>query len=65
MRKNQNELLLQKDALMFLLQREHLITPSNSTFDARLFATSEARFIALTVAISEQMCQVASTGTAL
>jgi hypothetical protein len=40
-RKNHNELLLQEDALMFLLQCEHLFTPSNFTLAARLFATSE------------------------
>src|SRR5260370_7322503 len=40
-RKNQNELLLQEDALMVLLQCEHLFTLSNSTLAARLFATGE------------------------
>jgi hypothetical protein len=60
-RKNHNKLLLQEDALMFLLQCEHLFTPSNFTLAARLFATSEGRSIAFMVAFSEQMCQVAST----
>lgn len=40
-RKNQNELLLQEDAWICLLQREHLFTPSNFTLAARLFATGE------------------------
>ncbi len=40
-RKNHNELLLQEDSSMFLLQCEHLFTPSNFTLAARLFATSE------------------------
>jgi hypothetical protein len=40
-RQNHNELLLQEDALMFLLQCEHLFTPSNFTLAVRLFATSE------------------------
>ena len=40
-RKKQNELLLQEDVLMFLLQCEHLFTPSNFTLVARLSATSE------------------------
>src|SRR5260370_12853646 len=42
-RKNQNELLLQEDALLFLLQCKHLFTPSNFTSAACLFATSEGR----------------------
>jgi hypothetical protein len=50
MRKIQNELLLQKDALMFLLQCEHLLTPSNSTLAHVFLQPVKARFIALTVA---------------
>ena len=38
-----NELLLQEDELMFLLQCEHLFTPSNFTPAALLFATSEGK----------------------
>ncbi len=40
-RKNQNELLLQEDALMFLLHNEHIFTPSNFTLVAHPSATSE------------------------
>jgi len=46
---------------MVLLQYEHLFTSSNSTLAARLFATNEGTLIALTVAFSERMRQVAST----
>src|SRR4249920_1948183 len=42
-RKNQNELLLQEDTLLFLLQCKYLFTPSNFTSAACLFATSEGR----------------------
>jgi hypothetical protein len=42
-RKNQNELLLQEDALLFLLRCKHLFTLSNFTSAACLFATSEGR----------------------
>src|SRR5258707_11700650 len=40
-RKNHNEPLLQEDALMFLLQSEHLFTHSNFTLVAHPSATSE------------------------
>jgi hypothetical protein len=42
-RKNQNELLLQEDRLLFLLQYKHLFMPSNFTSAACIFATSEGR----------------------
>ena len=40
-RKNHNELLLQEDALIFLLHSEHICTPSNFTLVAHPSATSE------------------------
>ena len=46
---------------MFLLQCEHLFTPSNSTLAVRLFATSEATLYRSYSGFSEQMYQVAST----
>jgi hypothetical protein len=41
-RKNHNELLLQEDALIFLLHSEHLFTPPNFTLVAHPSATSES-----------------------
>jgi hypothetical protein len=41
-RKNQNELLLQEDALIFLLHSEHIFTTSNFTLVAHPSATSES-----------------------
>jgi len=64
-RKKHNELLLQEDALMFLLQCEHLFTPSHFTLVARLFATTEGSLSRFYGGFSEQMCQVASTTTGL
>jgi len=46
-RKNQNELLLQEVALMFLLQCEHRFMSSNFTLAVRLFATSEGMLYSL------------------
>jgi hypothetical protein len=43
-RKNQNELLLQKDALIFLLQCKQIFAPSNLTPVEHPFATSEGTF---------------------
>ena len=43
-RKNQNELLLQEDSLMFLLQCEQIFAPSNLTPVEHPFATSEDTF---------------------
>src|SRR5437588_549405 len=40
-RKNRNELLLQEDALIFLLHNEHIFTPPNFTLIAHPSATSE------------------------
>ena len=40
-RKNQNELPLREDALMFLLHNEHIFTSSNFTLVAHPSATSE------------------------
>ena len=45
--KYHNELLLQEDALLFLLQCEHLFTPSNFTLAARLFSISEGMLCSL------------------
>jgi hypothetical protein len=61
-RKNQNKLLLEEDALIFLLQNEHMSTSSNFTWLHVDLQRVKVRSIALTVAFSEQMCQVASTG---
>ena len=40
-----NEQLLREDALMFLLQCEHLFSPSNFTLAVRLFATSKGMLL--------------------
>jgi len=40
-RKNQNELLLQEDLLIFMLSGEHMFTSSNFTPGAHPSATSE------------------------
>ena len=61
-RKNQNKLLLEEDALIFLLQNEHLSTSSNFTWLHVDLQRVKVRSIALIVAFPEQMCQVASTG---
>jgi hypothetical protein len=42
MRKNHNELLLQEDALIFLLHSEHIFTPPNFVLVAHPSATSES-----------------------
>jgi hypothetical protein len=60
-RKNQNKLLLEEDALIFSLQNEHLSTSSNFTWVHVDLQRVKVRSIALTVAFSEQMCQVAGT----
>src|SRR5213078_3920872 len=61
-RKNHNELLLQEDALIFLLHSEHICTPSNFTLVAHPSATSEGSLHCSDGGFPEQMCQVASTG---
>jgi hypothetical protein len=60
-RKNQNELPLQEDELMFLLHNEHIFTPSNLPWLHTHLQPVKACSIALMVAFPEQMCQVAST----
>jgi hypothetical protein len=62
-RKNQNELLLENDTLIFYLQNEHLSSYSNFTWLHVDLQQVKVRSIALAVAFSEQMCQVASTET--
>ena len=61
-RKNQNEFLLEDNALIFLLQNEHLPTCSNFTWSHVDLQPVGVCSIALAVAFSEQMYQVASTG---
>jgi hypothetical protein len=47
---------------MFLLQCEHYSRPQILPWLHVFLQPVKARFITLTVAFSEQMCQVASTG---
>src|SRR5438874_1705812 len=61
-RKNQHKLLLEEDVLIFSLQNEHLSTSSHFTWLHVDLQRVKGRSLALTVAFSEQMYQVASTG---
>src|SRR2546423_8676855 len=62
-RKNQNEFLLEDNALIFLLQNEHLPTCSNFNWLHVDLQPVRVCSIALAVAFSEQMYQVASTAS--
>ena len=64
-RKNHHELLLQEDALIFLLHSEHICTPSNFTLIAHPSATSEGSLHRSDGGFPEQMCHVASTADLL
>ena len=60
-RKNQNELLLQEDPLIFMLSCEHMFTSANFTLVHIHLQPMKAHSLLLTAAFSERMCQVAST----
>ena len=60
-RKNQHKLLLEEDVLIFSLPNEHLSTSSHFTWLHVDLQRVKGRSLALTVAFSEQMYQVAST----